>query len=98
MPAKTGRGRRRYEPGDAAARLRCRVRGTKAMQGVLHDLRFTVRNLARSPGLAAVIALSLALGIGANTAIFGLIRTVMLKSLPVEAAGRPGVRHTGRGS
>jgi len=58
------------------------------MQGVLHDLRFTVRNLARSPGLAAVIALSLALGIGANTAIFGLIRTVMLKSLPVEAADR----------
>jgi len=55
-----------------------------SMDGFFKDLRFTLRNMGRSPGLAAVIAVSLALGIGANTAIFSLIRTVMLKSLPVQ--------------
>ena len=58
------------------------------MNGVLHDLRFTVRNMARNPGLAVVIAISLALGIGANTAIFSLIRTVLMTSLPVQDADR----------
>ena len=58
------------------------------MNGVLHDLRFTVRNMARNPGLAVVIAISLALGIGANTAIFSLIRTVLMTSLPVKDADR----------
>jgi predicted permease len=58
------------------------------MQGIVHDLRFTVRNMVRNPGLAVVIAVSLALGIGANTAIFSLIRTVLLKSLPVTDADR----------
>ena len=48
------------------------------------DLRFTLRTLARSPVLAAVVILSLALGIGANTAIFSLIRAVMLNTLPVR--------------
>ena len=48
------------------------------MDGILRDLRFGVRNLARNPGLAAVVIVSLALGIGANTAIFSLIRIVML--------------------
>jgi predicted permease len=54
------------------------------MDGILRDLKFSLRNMGRSPGLAAVIAVSLALGIGANTAIFSLIRTVMMKSLPVR--------------
>ena len=54
------------------------------MDGFLRDLRFTVRNMGRSPGLALVIALSLALGIGANTAIFSLIRAVLMSSLPVQ--------------
>ena len=53
------------------------------VDSVVRDLRFTLRNMGRSPGLAIVIALSLALGIGANTAIFSLIHAVMLKSLPV---------------
>ena len=47
------------------------------MDALLRDLRFTLRNMARSPGLAIVIATSLALGIGANTAIFSLIHAVM---------------------
>src|SRR5262245_30911630 len=54
------------------------------MDGMLRDLKFSLRNMGRSPGLAAVIAVSLALGIGANTAIFSLIRAVMLSSLPVQ--------------
>ena len=54
------------------------------MDGFVRDLRFTIRHMLRSPGLAVVIALSLALGIGANTAIFSLIRAVMMKSLPVQ--------------
>lgn len=63
------------------------------MDGFFGDLRFTIRNMARSPGLAAVIALSLALGIGANTAIFSLIRAVMMKSLPVQDPERLVVFH-----
>ena len=57
------------------------------MDGILRDLRFGVRNLARNPGLAAVVVISLALGIGANTAIFSLIRLVMLATLPVRDPG-----------
>ena len=58
------------------------------MNGIARDLRFTLRTMGRSPGLALVIALSLALGIGANTAIFSLIRAVMMKSLPVQEPDR----------
>src|SRR4051794_17140837 len=52
------------------------------------DLRYTARTLRRSPGFLAVSVLSLALGIGANTAIFTLINSVMLRSLPVKAPER----------
>ena len=58
------------------------------MDGVLRDLKFSLRNMRRSPGLAAVIAISLGLGIGANTAIFSLIRAVLLKTLPVREPER----------
>jgi hypothetical protein len=43
-----------------------------------------LRTLAKSPGVTAVVILSLALGIGANTAIFTLINAVMFKTLPVR--------------
>jgi predicted permease len=57
------------------------------MTAFLQDTRYAFRTLLHNPGFTAVAVLSLALGIGANTAIFGLIDAVMLRTLPVEKPG-----------
>src|SRR5262249_40048093 len=55
------------------------------LDSLVADLRYGLRGFRRSPGFTAVAIVSLALGIGANTAIFTLIDAVMLTSLPVRA-------------
>src|SRR5260370_34600892 len=57
--------------------------GGICMERFCQDLRYSVRTLRRNPGFAAAAILSLALGIGANTAIFSLLNAVVLKPLPV---------------
>ncbi|HEX6463679.1 MAG TPA: ADOP family duplicated permease, partial [Vicinamibacterales bacterium] len=58
------------------------------MERLLKDLRYAIRTLRRSPGLSTVVVVSLALGIGANSAIFSLMRTVMMTTVPVRDPGR----------
>jgi hypothetical protein len=50
----------------------------------MNDLKFVVRQLLKNPGLSAAAVLTLALGIGANKAIFGVVDRLLVRPLPVQ--------------
>lgn len=63
------------------------MRRVNYIENFVQDVRYGLRQLRRSPGFTAVVVLSLALGIGVNTAIFTVIDAVLLRSLPVKNPG-----------
>ncbi len=58
------------------------------LESLLHDVRYSIRTLRRTPGFAAIAILVIALGIGANVALFTVVRNVLLKPLPYHDPDR----------
>lgn len=64
------------------------ARGTRLLEESAGDVGYTLRTLARSPGFAAVVILTLAIGIGGTTAVFSAVDAVLLQPLPYQEPGR----------
>src|SRR4030095_5891606 len=58
------------------------------MSTILQDLRYAVRALMRQPGFAAIVVITLAVGLGANAAVFGVVDALLLRPMPIPNIDR----------